>query len=377
MLTSVAPPSATSEAVSHRNTAVLVVFTALTNLADGVTKVALPLMATALTHSPARISGVSLTLTLPWLLVALHVGVLVDRFDRRTLLWLANAARMAAMALLIALLPSGRVTLPVLYASGLTLGLAEVVALTSAAGTAIALGAVAVGYFGGGVALFFLIGRFRVAHAPHGRPPPVRLQIAEGLGCLWHQPLLRLMAVALTVLCMCWGAWLALMPLFATTVLGLDSRGYGVTVSALGVGGFVGALSVTLLNRRFGRRTVMLTDLLGTFAMMAVPVLSTNLWAVAASAFAGGLGGTLWTVNARTISQHLVPGPLLGRYNAAARLFSWGAMPIGAGFAGAIAELLGMRAAFAALAVAALLLIVPFLRVASAQALRIGPERRH
>lgn len=418
MLTSVAPPSATSEAVSHRNTAVLVVFTALTNLADGVTKVALPLMATALTHSPARISGVSLTLTLPWLLVALHVGVLVDRFDRRTLLWLANAARMAAMALLIALLPSGRVTLPVLYASGLTLGLAEVVALTSAAalipdavapsgreranawiagaetvcnefcgpltggmlvaaGTAIALGAVAVGYFGGGVALFFLIGRFRVAHAPHGRPPPVRLQIAEGLGCLWHRPLLRLMAVALTVLCMCWGAWLALMPLFATTVLGLDSRGYGVTVSALGVGGFVGALSVTLLNRRFGRRTVMLTDLLGTFAMMAVPVLSTNLWAVAASAFAGGLGGTLWTVNARTISQHLVPGPLLGRYNAAARLFSWGAMPIGAGLAGAIAELLGMRAAFAALAVAALLLIVPFLRVASAQALRIGPERRH
>ncbi|CAJ6529097.1 major Facilitator Superfamily protein [Burkholderia pseudomallei] len=69
-----------------------------------------------------------------------------------------------------------------------------------------------------------------------------------------------------------------------------------------------------------------------------------------------------------------MPGPLLGRYNAAARLFSWGAMPIGAGLAGAIAELLGMRAAFA---VAALLLIVPFLRVASAQALRIGPERRH
>ncbi|EIP85721.1 putative transporter [Burkholderia humptydooensis MSMB43] len=418
MLTSIAEPSQASEAIGNRNTAVLVIFTALTNLADGVTKVALPLMATTLTHSPARVSGVSLTLTLPWLLVALHVGVLVDRADRRALLWIANAMRIAAIALLVALLLSGRVTLPMLYASGLTLGVAEVVALTSAAalipdavapsgreranawiagaetvcnefcsplaggmlvaaGTAIALGAVSVGYFAGIVTLFFLIGRFRVAHAAHARPEPVRRQIAEGLGCLWHQPLLRLMAVALTVLCMCWGAWLALMPLFATTTLGLDSRGYGVTVSALGIGGFVGALTVASLNRRFGRRAVMLTDLLGTFAMMAVPVLSTNLWAIAASAFAGGLGGTLWTVNARTISQHLVPGPLLGRYNAAARLFSWGAMPIGAGLAGAIAEPLGMRAAFAVLAFATLLLIVPFLRVAATESLQVGLERRH
>ncbi|WP_080424224.1 MFS transporter [Burkholderia ubonensis] len=391
-------------------------FTALTNLADGVTKVALPLMATALTQSPLQVSGVSLTLTLPWLLVALHVGVLVDRADRRVLLWLANGMRLAAIAVLVLLSLSNGITLPVLYIGGLTLGIAEVIALTSAAalvpdavapagreranawvagaetvcnefcgplvggllvaaGTALALGAVASAYLIGVLVLCFLVGRFRVVHAPDAPREPVHQQIAEGLHYLWREPILRLMAVTLTVLCACWGAWLAVMPLFATKVMGLDARGYGVMLSALGIGGFVGALSVTTLNRWFGRRTVMFVDLLGTLAMMAMPVATVNLWAVAASAFAGGLGGTLWSVNSRTISQALVPGALFGRYNAAARLFSWGAMPVGAGLGGVLAELFGLRVAFAGFAAATLLLIAPCLRIATPAALHAEKPR--
>ncbi|KVM03714.1 transporter [Burkholderia ubonensis] len=403
-------PARALDAASGRNTFVLVAFTALTNLADGVTKVALPLMATALTQSPMYVSCVSLTLTLPWLLVALHVGVLVDRADRRVLLWIANGMRLTVIATLVLLSLSNSITLPVLYAGGLALGIAEVIALTSAAalipdavapaareranawvagaetvcnefcgplvgglllaaGTAFALGTVAGAYLIGVLVLFLLIGRFRVARATDAPHDPVRSQIIEGLHCLWREPILRLMAVTLTVLCTCWGAWLALMPLFATKVMGLDARGYGIMLSALGIGGFVGAVSVTTLNRWFGRRTVMLFDLLGTLAMMAMPVATVNLWAVAASAFAGGLGGTLWSVNARTISQSLVPGSLLGRYNAAARLFSWGAMPVGAGLGGMLAEWVGMRAALAGFAVVTLLLVVPFLRVATPAAL--------
>src|SRR5687767_1714425 len=100
--------------VDRRNTGVLVGFTAVTNLADGVTKVALPLLATTLTDSPGQVAGVALTLTLPWLLVALHVGVLVDRFDRRVLLWLADLARLGAVGALLVL----PVSLPLLYGAG-------------------------------------------------------------------------------------------------------------------------------------------------------------------------------------------------------------------------------------------------------------------
>ncbi|MEV3984099.1 hypothetical protein [Nonomuraea sp. NPDC049758] len=97
----------------------------------------------------------------------------------------------------------------------------------------------------------------------------------------------------------------------------------------------------------------MLADLIGTAAMVAAPVFTTDLWTVAAAAFLGGIGGILWTVNARTPSQRLVHPGMLGRYNAAARLFSWGAMPLAAGLVGLLAQWLGMHAAFTLLADAA------------------------
>ena len=99
---------------STRNTWVLVSFTAVTNLTDGVTKVAFPLVATSLTDSPALVSGVLLTLTLPWLLVAMHVGVLVDRSDRRKLLWLANTMRMTVVLSLFTAVATDVVSLPML-----------------------------------------------------------------------------------------------------------------------------------------------------------------------------------------------------------------------------------------------------------------------
>ncbi|MFC8290385.1 MFS transporter [Streptomyces sp. NPDC057242] len=404
---------------STRNTAVLVSFTAITNLADGVTKVVLPLMATGLTDSPAQVAGVGLTLTLPWLLVALHVGVLVDRFDRRVLLWIADVARMLVVASLLFLAVRDAVTLPALYVGGFVLGVAEVVALTSAAtlvpsavapagqeranawvagaetvcnefcgpfvggllvaaGASVTLGWTGAGYLVGTLILVLLVGRFR-PKADDTRPTgTVNQRIAEGVRFLWQQRLLRLMALALTVLSACWGAWLALMPLVATSLMGLDAREYGILLSALGAGGLVGALGVTTVNRLLGRRWAMFADLVGTAAMVATPVLSTNLWVVASGAFLGGMGGILWTVNSRTLSQRLVPDAMFGRYNAAARLFSWGAMPLGAGLVGVLAEWFGIRAAFAVFTVATLVIIVPFLRTVTPQALGeadAGPAR--
>ncbi|MEV7614097.1 MFS transporter [Streptomyces sp. NPDC089799] len=402
--------AAAPRAPGNRNTAVLVGFTAITNLADGVTKVVLPLMATRLTDSPAQVAGVGLTLTLPWLLVALHVGVLVDRFDRRLLLWTADLARMLVVAALLLLSAQDAVTISALYIGGFVLGVAEVVALTSAAtlvpsavapagreranawvagaetacnefcgpfvggllvaaGASVALGWTGAGYLIGTLILVLLVGRFK-PEADDSRPAgTVNRRIGEGIRFLWRQRLLRLMALALSVLSACWGAWLALMPLVATSLMDLDVSEYGILLSALGAGGLVGALTVTTVNRLLGRRWSMFADLVGTAAMVATPVVSTSLWVVAAGAFLGGMGGILWTVNSRTISQRLVPDSMFGRYNAAARLFSWGAMPLGAGLVGVLAEWFGIRTAFAVFTVATLLIIVPFLRTVTPKAL--------
>ncbi|MEU9507336.1 MFS transporter [Micromonospora sp. NPDC048170] len=398
------PPdtSATPSPVAGaRNSFALVAFTALTNLADGVTKIVLPLLATQLTSSPAQVAGVAITLTLPWLLASLHVGVLVDRFDRRRLLWLADGARTLVVVTLAWLYLADGLTMPALYVGGLVLGVAEVVALTAAVamipaavprsgrertnawiagaetvcnefagpfvggllvalGSAIALGATAVAYVAGALLLVLLVGRFRPVAVTGDEPPKVRRQIVEGLSFLWRHRLLRFMALALTVLCSAWAVWLALMPLMATQVMRASPQEYGLMLSMLGVGGLVGAATVGWINRLLGQRWALFGDLLGTVVMVGIPAVTTNVVAVSVAAFLGGMGGVLWTVNSRTISQALVPDELLGRYNAAARLFSWGAMPVGAAIGGAVAQLFGLRVTFALFALVAAVLIVPF-----------------
>jgi len=428
----------------RRNTAVLVAFTAVTNLADGVVKMALPLLAVRAGGSPAQVTGVALAISLPWLLVALHAGVLVDRVDRRRLLWIVNVLRLLAMVPLLAAAASGDLSIALLAAAGAAIGIADVVASTAATalvpaavppagrdkanawmagaetvfsefagpfvggllialGAGYALGATWVAYAAAALVLLLLVGRFRAGAAgaagaggadgadgaevadgaggaaayagdgPAAAPATtVNGQIAEGLRYLWQHRLLRSLSLILTVLSGTWGAWLALIPLYATRDMGLTPGEYGVLLSALGIGGLLGAVTVTWLNRLLGRRRVMLADLFGTAAMAAVPALTADARAVAVAAFLGGLGGTLWTVNSRTVIQRAVPDAMLGRFSSANRMFAWGAMPLGAGLVGLLAELAGPRAAFGFFAVASALTVPFFLRAAArgADALR-------
>ncbi|MFF3129102.1 MFS transporter [Streptomyces sp. NPDC057908] len=395
----------------RRNTAVLVGFTAATNLADGVMKMALPLQAAQLTNSPAQVTAVSLTLTLPWLLVALHIGVIVDRFDRRRLLWGANGMRLAAMGWLTVSAVTGGLRLGQLFTAGVILGVADVLASTSAsalvpaavpaarrqranvwmvgaetvgqefagpfigglllaAGTGLALGLISASYAVAALALLLLVGHFRAdGPAPDAAPVSVNSRIAEGLRFLWRDEVLRTLSLVVAVLAAVWGAWLALMPLYAQQAMELGPQQYGIVLSALGIGGLAGTMAVTWVNRLLGARRAMFADLIGTAAMVALPALTTNIWAVAIGAFLGGMGGTLWTVNSRTVAQRKVPDEMLGRYDAAARLFSFGAMPLGAALVGLLAELGGMRLAFGVFAVATAATPVLFLRNVTRSAL--------
>lgn len=388
--------------LSSRNTWVLTGFTAVTNLTDGGTKVALPLIATSLTSSPALVSGVFFCLTLPWLVVSLPVGVLVDRFNRRMLLRQANGVRIITVLALAVAVATHTIRLPMLYLGALTLGGAEVIALTTAAalipdvvlpadrerantwitaaetvcnefvgpflgglltavGMLTVLSASAGGYLIGIALLPLLVGRFKIPRADTA-PASVHSQIADGLRFFWHQRLLRMLTLTVSVLVTCWAAWFALMPLVATKIMGLSPVGYGALVGALGVGGLVGTVAAGTVNRLFGRRWVMFANIFFTASMVAVPAVTANPWAAGFAAFLGGMGGTLWVINARSISQTLVGAEMMGRYNAVARLLGWGSVPLGAALAGALGEVVNHRLVFGLFALTTTVVIVPFLR---------------
>ena len=57
----------------------------VSNLGDGVSIIAYPWLASALTRDPVHIAAVAVVTRLPWLLFALPAGVVTDRVDRRRL----------------------------------------------------------------------------------------------------------------------------------------------------------------------------------------------------------------------------------------------------------------------------------------------------
>ncbi|WP_109211182.1 MULTISPECIES: MFS transporter [Microbacterium] len=98
---------------------------AFSNLADGVGRVAVPLIATTLTRDPLAISAISALAFLPWLVFGLPAGMLVDRFDRRWIMAIANGIRGLAAVALALLTVSGALDIWWLYAGVLVFGFGE------------------------------------------------------------------------------------------------------------------------------------------------------------------------------------------------------------------------------------------------------------
>ena len=86
----------------------------LSNVGDGVTLAAAPLLAASITRDPRAIGAIGAAWSLPWLLFALVSGAVADRGDRRwlmvgadlTICWLLaveNLVEMAGLAMLVLL----------------------------------------------------------------------------------------------------------------------------------------------------------------------------------------------------------------------------------------------------------------------------------
>jgi MFS family permease len=88
---------------------------------------ALPLLAVTITRDPRLVSVVTAVTYLPWMVLSLPAGALVDRYDRATLTWRAQAAQAAVVAVVTVLVIAREVNIAVLAVAGLLLGSAEVI----------------------------------------------------------------------------------------------------------------------------------------------------------------------------------------------------------------------------------------------------------
>lgn len=380
--------------------------TAFSNLADGVFKLALPLLAAQLTTSPAWVAGVTFAIRLPWLLFSLPAGVWADRLDRRGVMVSANFARVALLGGLMLGAALNLLTLPLVLLLALALGIAETLADTAgssilpslvkpealesanarlvgvitvtnefvgpplggalaALSLALAFGTSAGLYFAAALLLMLLAGNFRpVSAAQSAKKPTMLADIKEGVRYVWQNRLLRALVLIVAVMNFGWSAWASVMVLYVVTPGpgGLSELGYGLMLTSIGIGGFAGTLLAVPLVNHFGRRWAIGADIIGTFVMLLIPALTPNAWAIGSAAVMGGIGGTMWSIVVSSIRQQVVPDTMLGRTSGVFRLFGYGALSIGAAFAGIIAEIAGLPAVFACCALFTALLMIPFFR---------------
>ena len=370
----------------------------LSNLADGVFKIALPLLAIQFTQSPTLVAGLTVAATLPWLLFALTAGALADRLDRRKLMLWANLSRAMLPALLIAVILLDLGSIWALYVVALMVGVAETLYDTSAqsilpqvvhrdqlsrangrlyaveltanqfigpplGGLLVALGVVA-GFAAPAVlwlaavgVLFLVPGTFRTEREVK---TTLRFDIGEGLRFLWNQKILRTLAVMTGVFNFASSAAFAVLVLFAVgpaSQMGLSEVGFGLLLTASALGALVGSLIAERVEAKLGRSKSLALTIVGGALFVGAPALTDNPYVLGPLLFVGGVLIVLWNVITVSLRQRIAPNRLLGRVNSAYRLLAWGTMPLGAAAGGLLAQWLGLQVMFGIMGVLTLALL--------------------
>lgn len=389
----------------------------ISNLGDGVYLVAMPLLAVRLTHDPVQIALIATAAVLPWLVLSLPIGALVDRADRRRVMIVANMVRAVVLAALAVAITTDSTEIWMLWVVALILGTGEVFydtasqalvpdlvpapllpkangrlyavefsantfigapvgSLLIAVGVALPFGVDAVSFAIAALLVMSIPGRFRHTSTTEVSGS-LYAEVRTGVRWLWRSPLLRTVALSLALSNLAFQMPQAVFVLFAREELGVGERGYGVLFAVMGVGSVLGGLLGDRVVARLGAAasiyTALVTWVLTLLAVGLFPV----AWFVAVAVAIESLAATVWNVVLMSLRQQAVPSHLFGRVNTASRWIAWGTLPLGSVLGGVVASAFGLRATYfvgAAIMVGAL--AVAMREVSTASIVRLLAENQ-
>lgn len=355
---------------------------ALSNLADGLAFVSMPLLAASMTDDPRLVAGLAVLYAVVRLFVALPIGVWVDRTDRRTLIVTANLLRGLALLLLALTIQFGLSSLLVLYlvmavvgtlesmadsaATAIVPSLVEHAKLDSANGRIAAAQLVADEFVGpplGGylfalaaaVPVFAMGGLWSLAGlvalalpmrrrqpkeistpSTHDSRTSVFAEAREGIRWLTGHHIVGSLALIGALASIGYMLPFSILVLFARDRLGLDATGYGLLLAFSALGGLLGSFVAPRLRRRTGYRATIAASLtLGALTLAGLSV-TTNPFIAAALLALYILHAVVWSICATSLRQRLVPDELLGRVGGAVRILSLAGLALGAALGGVL-----------------------------------------
>ncbi len=362
---------------------------------SAVSALLLPLLAVSVLHATTfQVAVLGALSTVPFLLLALPAGVVVDRVRRRRLMLGCDLARFALTASLPVAALLARVTLDQLYLVAAGVGVLTVFfdvayqsclpdlvgpallveangrlgttqslaafcgpplggALAGLAGAARAVAADAFSYAASAVSLLLI-------RRPEPRPVPPRgpagsgeragfgAAMGEGPRFLFGHPVLRKVVACTATANLAGGGFGALEVVFLVRDLHASATVVGAVLGAASAGGVLGGLLAGPVTRRIGSARVIWAALLVPAPLVMLLPLARPGWGV----LLYGLGwaaysasGVLYNTAQLSYRQTICPPALLGRLNASVRWIAWGVLPLGSLAAGAVGTALGTRAA--------------------------------
>lgn len=351
-------------------------------------ELALPLLALiTLSATPGELGLLRVLQFLPFLLFTLPFGVVVDRCRKRPLMIGADLGRFVLVAAIPVgiWLGAGRIelvyaivfaasVLTVLYQlcdfaflphvveSGVLLDANSKLTATQSAAEigGKGLGGLLVQAFTAPFAVLvnatgYLASAIAIARIDATEPPrraparPAWRDVADGIRVAARDKYLRPLVAESTTFNFFFELFLVGLMAYAVRDLAMSPALIGLAFTIGACGTFLGAWFGARATGRYGYgRVLLVTILVGNSASVLLILFTDRSTAMAVLSpvfFLMGLGTGVANVHATSLRQTVVPNALQGRVNAAYRMVSWGAVPLGAGLGGTIAAQTGPHAA--------------------------------
>jgi MFS family permease len=356
----------------------------VTNLGDGITLAAGPLLVASQTRSPLAVASAAFLQRLPWLMFGLYAGVVADRVSRRAIVISTGLVRPVILLLLTASILTRHVDTAVVLAALFLFGVNEAFGDTASAtllpmlvgkrdlglANARALTGVIVwnqlagppigaALFAAGRALPFvsetvcvvagvlLITRVRLpARIGHARAARVREDIREGWRWLWAHPAVRTLAITIFTFNVTFGAAWSVLVLYARQRLGMGALGFGLITTAMAVGGLLGAASYGWLARRVPLGVIMRGGLIIETLTHLALALTRWVWFALIVFTIFGAHAFIWGTTSTSVRQRAVPAEFQGRVGSVYLTGVVGGIVIGSAIGGLVASAWGVTAPF-------------------------------
>lgn len=389
-------------ALKHKNFRYYWIGMCVSLIGTWMQNIAQPWLAYTLTNSPFLLSLIGIVQFTPMLIFSLFAGVIIDKFSKKKILLFTQTASLVITLVLAILVWTGKIQYWHILIMATILGIVNTIDMPSRQSIIIelvgkedlmnaialnsmvfnlarivgpAIAGIVMGYAGIAVCFFansisfaaVVVGLFfikiNVVKREENKETRILAEIKDGLKYIYRKKVLLHTILILAIVGTFVPNFNVLVPVFAKEILNQGEAGFGLLMSFMGFGSFLGAMCVAALSKSGPKKFIIYFVPL-IVAMLLIATGYTNIYLLTGIFLAlTGFFFICFTSSANSTLQLNSKNEYRGRVMSVYTLVFAGSTPFGNLYAGLFAEHFNARVGFAACGGIIILLMIPLLFV--------------